>query len=70
MAAAAVVIKAAGPTPTLVTYLNAINGDIAQIASVAGLTDPASVTKLTALLGTITGEVNAILEEVGTVKAA
>ncbi len=69
MAAAAVVIKAAGPAPTLVTYLNAINGDIAQITSVAGLKDPASITKMTALLDTITGEVNAILEEVGTIKS-
>lgn len=70
MAAAAVVIKSAGPTPTLVTYLNAINGDIAQVESAAGITDPASAAKLTALLGMITGEVNAILEEIGSAKAA
>ena len=70
MAAAAVVIKAAGPAPTLVTYLNAINGDIAQVESVAGIKDPATATKLTAVLSIITGEVNAILEEVGASKTA
>ena len=70
MAAAAVVIKAAGPTPTLVTYLNAVNGDIAQVETVAGIKDAATATKLTSLLSLITGEVNAILEEVGAAKAA
>lgn len=70
MAAAAVVIKAAGPTPTLVTYLNAINSDIGQVESVAGVKDATSATKLTTLVGAITGEVNAILSEVGAAKAA
>ena len=65
MAAAAVVIKTAGPTPTLVTYLNAINSDIAQVEGAAQIKDPATAAKLTALVGTITGEVNAILTEVG-----
>ncbi len=64
MAAAAVVIKAAGPTPTLVTYLNAINNDIAQVENAAQIKDPATAAKLAALVGTITGEVNAILAEV------
>ena len=66
MAAAAVVIKAAGPTPTLVTYLNAINSDLAQVQDVAQVKDPATAAKLTLLVGTITGEVNAILAEIGT----
>ena len=70
MAAAAVVIKAAGPAPTLTTYLNAVNSDVAQIEAVAGIKDPTTAAKLTALLATITGEVNAILAEVNAGKAA
>lgn len=66
MAAAAVVIKDAGPTPTLVTYLNAIQGDMAQVESAAGIKDPAAAAKLAALVGTITGEIGAILAEIGT----
>lgn len=64
MAAAAVVIKDAGPTPTLITYLNAVKGDIALVESAAGIKDAAVAAKLTALLGTITGELEAILAEV------
>ncbi len=63
-AAAAVVIKTAGPAPTLVTYLNAINNDLAQIEGVAGIKDPAMAQRMTVLVGTITAEVNAILAEV------
>lgn len=70
MAAAAVVIKAAGPAPTLVTYLNAVNNDLAQVESVAGVKDAATAAKLTALVATITEEVNAILTEVSAAKAA
>lgn len=65
MAAAAVVIKDAGPTPTLITYLNAVKGDLAQVEGVAGVKDPVTAAKLTALVGTITGEVEAILAELG-----
>ena len=65
MAAAAVVIKSAGPTPTLVTYLDAINNDIAQVQTAAQVKDPATTAKITALVATITREVNAILAEVG-----
>ena len=65
MAAAAVVIKDAGPTPTLITYLNAVKGDLAQVEGVAGVKDPVTAAKLTALIGTITGEVEAILAELG-----
>ena len=61
MAAAAVVMKEAGPAPTLVTYLNAINGDLAQVASVAGIKDTAVSLKLTTTVNTIKAEVNAIL---------
>ena len=64
MAAAAVVIKAAGPTPTLVTYLNAINNDLTQVEGVAGIKDAATAARLTALVTTVTEEVNAILAEV------
>lgn len=69
MAAAAVVIKDAGSTPTLATYLNAINSDLSQVEQAAAIKDPATSAKLTAIVGTITAEVNAILSEVGT-KAA
>ncbi len=65
MAAAAVVIKDAGPKPTLVTYLNAIQSDLAQVESAAGIKDPVAAARLTALVGTITGEIQAILAEVG-----
>ena len=65
MAAAAVVIKDAGPVPTLITYLNAIQGDLAQVESAAGIKDAATAARLTALVGTITGEVEAILAELG-----
>jgi hypothetical protein len=64
MAAAAVVVKAAGPTPTLVTYLNAINGDIDQLLTAAQVKDPDTANKLKAITGTITGEINAILAEI------
>ena len=64
-AAAVVVIKDAGPTPTLITYLNAVKGDLAQVEGVAGVKDPVTAAKLTALVGTITGEVEAILAELG-----
>lgn len=64
MAAAAVVIKAAGPTPTLLTYLNAINNDLAEIEALAQVKDPATASKLEALVATITQEVNAIHLEV------
>ena len=64
MAAAAVVIKDAGPRPTLITYLNAVKGDLAQVENAAGVKDPAAAAKLTALIGTITGEIEAILAEV------
>ena len=64
MAAAAVVIKSAGPTPTLVTYLNAINDDIAQVVSAAQVKDPETAQKLNAIVGTITGEINAIVAEI------
>lgn len=66
MAAAAVVIKDAGPTPTLTTYLLAVKNDIAQVEQAAGVKDPATEAKLSALLGTITGEIVAILNELGT----
>jgi hypothetical protein len=70
MAAAAVVVKTAGPTPTLMTYLNAINNDMTQIESAACIKDPATAAKLTALVGTISGEINAVINEVVTLKAA
>ena len=65
MAAAAVVVKQAGPMPTLVTYLRAIQSDLAQVESVAGIKDPVSAAKLTTLIETIEGEIEAILTEVG-----
>lgn len=65
MAAAAVVIKTAGPTPTLVTYLNAVNSDIAQVEGLAQIKDPATAAKLASVVATITGEVDAILTEIG-----
>lgn len=64
MAAAAVVIKDAGPAPTLITYLHAVKRDMAQVESLAQVTDPSTVAKLTALVATITGEIEAILAEV------
>ncbi len=64
MAAAAVVVKDAGPAPTLVTYLNAINNDLAQVEAVAQIKDPGTAQKLTATITTITAEVNAILQAV------
>ena len=63
MAAAVVVMKDAGPTPTLVTYLNAVNADLSQVLSAAQVKDPAILAKITALVGTVSGEVNAILQE-------
>lgn len=64
MAAAAVVIKDAGPRPTLITYLSAVKSDIGQVESAAGIKDPVAAAKLTALIGTITEEIEAILAEV------
>lgn len=64
MAAAAVVIKDAGPSPTLVTYLNSVNSDLSQVMNATQVKDPATQAKITALVGTITGEVNAILQEI------
>lgn len=65
MAAAAVVIKDAGPTPTLVTYLKAILGDVAQLESAAQIQDPAILAKVRTLASTISEEVAAILKEAG-----
>lgn len=65
LAAAAVVIKDAGSKPTLATYLNAVKADMAQVEAIAGVKDPVAAAKLAALVGTITGEVDAILTEVG-----
>ena len=65
MAAAAVVVKDAGPTPTLITYLSAVKNDLALVESAAGVKDPVAAAKLTALVGTITGEIEAILAEIG-----
>ena len=70
MAAASVVIKAAGPTPTLVKYLNAINANAAELGSVAGIKDPQTAAKLESIVGVITAEVNAILAEVTGAKEA
>ncbi len=69
MAAAAVVIKDAGPAPTLMTYLKAVNSDMAEVESAAQIKDPATAAKLTALVGTITGEIEAILGELAEVGA-
>ncbi len=69
MAAAAVVVKEAGPAPTLVTYLNAINDDLAQVATAAGIKDAATTQKLTATIAAITAEVNAILSAATAAKA-
>lgn len=69
MAAAAVVMKDAGPTPTLVTYLNAVNVDLSQVLSAAHVSDPATLAKITALVSTVTGEVNAIMQEATAAKA-
>ncbi len=66
MAAAAVVIKEAGPSPTLITYLESVKSDLAEVESAAGVKDAATAAKLAALVGTITGEVQAILAELGT----
>ena len=65
MAAAAVVIKDAGPAPTLLTYLNAVKRDMAQVECLAQVTDPSTAAKLTALVATIMGEIEATLAEVG-----
>lgn len=65
MAAAAVVIKDAGPAPTLVTYLRAVQNDLAQVQSAAGVKDAATAAKLTAVIETISAELNAILAELG-----
>lgn len=64
MAAAAVVVKDAGPAPTLVTYLHAITADLTQLEAAAGIKDPAQAEKLTATVATILGEINAILGHV------
>ncbi len=68
MAAASVVIKAAGPTPTLVKYLNAINDDLAMVEEASGVKDPETAAKLTALVAGVTAEVNAILSATSTAK--
>ena len=70
MAAAAVVVKAAGPKPTLLTYLNAIRDDAAQLLSAAGLQDPAAAQRLTSLVGAITAEVDAMVQEINAAVSA
>ena len=64
VAAAAVVVKDAGPLPTLATYLRAINGDLAQLEAAAQIKDPATAAKVTATVASITAEIEAILAEV------
>ena len=69
MAAAAVVIKEAGPSPTLITYLNAVTNDLAQILPAAQLKDPVTAQKVTATVSTITLEVNDILAALASASA-
>lgn len=68
MAAAAVVIKSAGPTPTLITYLNAISCDMAEIESFVHMSDPNMAGRFKALVSAISQEITAIQLEVSTAK--
>ena len=69
MAAAAVVIKDAGPVPTLTTYLQAVKNDLAQIEAAVQIKDPNTAARVTTAVATITAEVNAILAEVAPLSA-
>ncbi len=69
MAAAAVVVKDAGPSPTLITYLNAVNADLAQVEAAAQIKDPAVAQKLAATINAISAEIHAILGAVTAAKA-
>ena len=70
MAAASVLIKAAGPTPTLVKYLHAVIDNAANLEVATGSADPQTKAKLQLLVSTITAEVNAILNEVSPIAQA
>ena len=63
MAAASVVIKEAGPQPTLAKYLHAILDDAGELANVSGIKDPQTLLRLASVVNTITAEVNAILDQ-------
>lgn len=69
-AAAAVLIKDAGPAPTLITYLEAIKRNLVLIEASAGVKDGAALAKLNTLVTSITGEVDAVLAELQSVRAA
>jgi hypothetical protein len=64
MATASVLLRAAGPTPTLQSSLTAITTNLAAIEAAAQIKDPATQAKFTAAVTTIGAEISAIISSV------
>jgi hypothetical protein len=61
LATASVIIKGAGPTPTLKSALNSFVTNLSAIETAANIKDPASQTKFTAAVTVINAEIQDIL---------
>ncbi len=69
LTSAQVVLKAGQTSsPSLITYLQAVNDNIDQVEAAAQIKDPATAAKLTAIVGTITAEISAIIGEIQAAK--
>ncbi len=64
LAAANVVIKDAGPAPTVLTYLNAVQGNLQQLLTAADLKNPDEKDKYTTLITALTQEVTGLIQEI------
>jgi hypothetical protein len=64
MATASVVLKDAGPVPTLQSSLTAITTNLTAIEAAAQIKDPATQAKFTAAVTVIGGEISAIISSI------
>ena len=67
LTALTLVVKDAGPAPTITSFVDSIKANLQQIEQVAGVKSPTSVAKVTAVTTTIADELDAI---VGAMQAA
>lgn len=60
MAAASALITSSGPTPTLNSVLGSITGNLGALLTAGHIKDPGTLEKVTSVVNTIVGEVEAI----------
>lgn len=61
MAAVSVTIESAGPTPTITSFLEAIDSNAKLLLTSGDIKDPATLAKVQEVVDVITGEIAAIL---------